>query len=123
MKYLVLMAGEEGGWDTATGEERQRVMDAHAAFHEAVAARAELLAGEALAESTQGRTLRHVDGAPVVTEGPYAEGVEQLGGFYLIEADDQDQVLDLCRRLPSSYAVEVRPVIRIEGNEDTRDRE
>ncbi len=123
MKYLVLMAAEEGGWDTATAEERQRVMDAHTAFHEAVAARAEMLAGEALAESTQGHTLRHVDGVPVVTDGPYAEGVEQLGGFYLIEADSPDQLLDLCRLLPSSYAVEVRPVLRIEGYEGTRDRE
>jgi hypothetical protein len=121
MKYLVLMAAEEGGWDTATAEERQRVMDAHTAFHEAVAARAEMLAGEALAESARGRTLRWVDGAPVVTDGPYAKGVEQLGGFYLVAAGSQDEVLDLCRLLPSSYAVEVRPVIRIEGYEDTRD--
>ena len=51
----------------------------------------------------------------VVTDGPYAEGVEQLGGFYLIEADSQDVLLDLCRLLPSSYAVEVRPVIRDRG--------
>jgi hypothetical protein len=123
MKYLVLMAAEEGGWDTATAEERQRVMDAHMAFDKAVAERAKMLGGEALAESPQGRTLRHVDGAPVVTDGPYAEGVEQLGGFYLIEADSQDVVLDLCRVLPSSYAVEVRPVIQIEGYEGTRDWE
>jgi hypothetical protein len=117
------MAAEEGGWDTATPEERQRVMDAHDAFHKAVADRATMVAGEALAESPAGRTLRHVDGRPVVTEGPYAEGVEQLGGFYLIEADSMDLVLDLCRHLPTSYAVEVRPVIQIEGYEDTRDWE
>jgi hypothetical protein len=58
-----------------------------------------------------------------VTDGPYAEGVEQLGGFYLIEAESVDVVLDLCRLLPSTYAVEVRPVIRIEGYEGTRDWE
>ncbi len=123
MKYLVLLADEEGGWETATPEERQRVMDAHDAFHKAVVDRATMVAGEALAESPAGRTLRHVDGAPVVTEGPYAEGVEQLGGFYLIEAESIDLVLDLCRHLPTSYAVEVRPVIQIEGYEDTRDWE
>jgi hypothetical protein len=123
MKYLVLLAADEGGWTTATPEERQRVMDAHDAFHKAVAERATMVAGEALAESSEGRTLRHVDGEPVVTEGPYAEAVEQLGGFYLIEADTIDTVLDLSRLLPSSYAVEVRPVIAIEGYEDTRDWE
>ena len=123
MKYLVLLAETEGRWESATAEERQRVMDAHDAFHKAVADRATMVAGEALAESPAGRTLRHVDGRPVVTEGPYAEGVEQLGGFYLIEADSMDLVLDLCRHLPTSYAVEVRPVIQIEGYEDTRDWE
>ena len=123
MRFLVLMAGEEGGWDTASADERQRVMDAHAAFHEAVSTNAELLAGEALAESARGRTLRHVSGTPVVTDGPYAEGVEQLGGFYLVEADSEDLVLELCRILPSSYTVEVRPVIEIEGHEADRDWE
>src|ERR1700760_3229215 len=103
MRFLVLMAGEEGGWDTASAEERQHVMDAHAAFHEAVTTRAALVAGEALAGSSQGRTLRHVGGSPVVTEGPYAEGAEQLGGFYLVEADSAELVLELCRILPSSY--------------------
>ncbi len=123
MKYLVLLAADEGGWETASPDERQRVMDAHDAFHKGVAERATMVAGEALAESSAGRTLRHVDGAPVVTEGPYAEGVEQLGGFYLIEADSSEVVLDLCRILPTSYAVEVRPVIEIEGYEGTRDWE
>jgi hypothetical protein len=123
MKYLVLMAGKEGGWDTATPDDRQAVMDAHTTFHKAVAERATMLAGEALAESPAGQTLRHVDGAPLVTQGPYAEGVEQLGGFYLIEAESQDLVLELCGLLPSSYAVEVRPVIEIEGYEGDRDWE
>jgi hypothetical protein len=121
MKYLVLLAEEEGDWENATPEERQVVMDAHTAFHKAVAERATMLAGEALAESSAGRTLRHVDGEPLVTEGPFAEGVEQLGGFYLVEADTQDLVLELCRLLPTSYAVEVRPVIEIEGYEGDRD--
>ena len=123
MKYAVLMAAEEGDWESASAAERQRVMDAHTAFHQAVEQRAAMLAGEALAESGHAKTLRHRDGRPVVTDGPYAEGVEQLGGFYLLEADSEETVLDLCALLPSSYAVEVRPVIEIEGYEDTRDWE
>lgn len=115
------MAATEGGWDTATEQQRQEVMDAHTAFHKAVAERATMLAGEALAESREARTLRHVDGSPVLTEGPYAEAVEQLGGFYLLEAESLDLVLELCHLLPTTYAVEVRPVIDIEGYEDTRD--
>jgi hypothetical protein len=123
MKYLVLMAADEAGWDAASPDERQAVLDAHTAFHKAVAERATVLAGEALARSGEGRTLRHADGEPVVTEGPYAETVEQLGGFYLVEAASMDTMLELCRLLPTSYAVEVRPVIDLEGDEDTRDWE
>jgi hypothetical protein len=123
MKYLVLLAEQEGHWGDATPEERQVVMDAHTAFHKAVAERAVMVAGEALAAAAEGRTLRHVDGRPLVTDGPYAEGVEQLGGFYLLEAESSDLVLDLCRLLPTSYAVEVRPVIEIEGYEGDRDWE
>jgi hypothetical protein len=123
VKAVVLMAATEGGWDSATAEQRQQVMDAHVAFHKAVAERAQMLAGEALAESTQARTTRHVDGVPVVTEGPYAETAEQLGGFYLVEAESLDVVVELCRLLPSSYAVEVRPVLDLEGYEDSRDWE
>src|SRR3954452_9597685 len=96
MKYLVLMAADETLWDVATPEERKRVMDAHMAFHKAVAERATMLAGEALAGSGEGRTLRHVDGSSIVTDGPYAEAAEQLGGFYLVEAESLDLVMDLC---------------------------
>ena len=123
MKFMVLLAYVEGRWETATPEERQEVMDLHTAFHKAVAERATMLAGEALAESSAARTLRYVDGEPVVTEGPYAEGVEHLGGFYLIEAESMELMLELCRGLPASYSVEVRPVVEIEGYEDTRDWE
>jgi hypothetical protein len=123
VKALVLMAATEGGWDTATAEQRQQVMDAHTAFHKAVAERATMLAGEALAESPGAKTLRHVDGVPVVTQGPYAEAAEQIGGFYLVEAESLDLVVEMCHLLPPSYAVEVRPVIEIEGYEDTRDWE
>jgi hypothetical protein len=75
-----------------------------------------MLAGEALARSAAGRTLRHVAGRALVTEGPYTDGVEQLGGFYLLDAESRDLAVDLCRLLPTSYAVEVRPVIEIEGH-------
>jgi hypothetical protein len=123
VKVLVLMAATEGGWDTATAEQRQEVMDAHTAFHKAVSERATMLAGEALAESAQARTLRHVDDAPVVTEGPYAETAEQIGGFYLVEAESTDVVVELCHLLPPSYAVEVGRVIALEVYDDTRDWE
>jgi hypothetical protein len=125
VKALVLMSAPERDWDAATSEQRQEIMDAHTAFHKAVAERASMLAGEALASSSQARTLRHRGGAAAVTvtDGPYAEAAEQIGGFYLVEAESVDLVVELCHLLPASYAVEVRPVIDLEGYGDTRDWE
>jgi hypothetical protein len=104
-------------WDRATEEERQEVFAAHLAFDRAVRERAALLAGEALAGVGTALTLERAapDGSRAVREGPYAETVEQLGGFYLVEAGDPATVVDLCRLLPGGYTVEVRPVLHLEG--------
>jgi len=53
-----------------------------------------------------------------VTEGPYAEVAEQLGGFYLIDVDSMETALDLARLLPDGYTIEVRPAIHIEGYDE-----
>ena len=118
MKYLVLLADDPEEWDRATEAERAVIFDAHRDFAAAVHARATMLAGEALAGPETAVTLRPGGADRVVTEGPFAETVEQLGGFYLVEAPDRDAVVDLCRALPASYSVEVRPVVDIEGFED-----
>jgi hypothetical protein len=75
-----------------------------------------MLSGEALALPKEAVTLRPAEGGErLVTEGPYAEVAEQLGGFYLVDVDSQETALDLVRLLPEGYTVEVRPVIEIEG--------
>jgi hypothetical protein len=115
VKYLVLLAGDESVWPRLSEAEVQATMADHDAFVRAVRERGAILAGEALGESATATTLRHVDGrsdgAILLTDGPYAEAVEQIGGFYLIEMADLDQMTELCARLPSWYSVEIRPVI------------
>lgn len=116
MKILVLMTETDpGAWDTVTEAEREAVFAAHVAFDRAVRDRGTLDAGEALHGVETARTLRTVDGERVVTDGPYAETAEQLGGFYLIDVADLDEAVELVRLLPSSYTVEVRPALHIEG--------
>jgi hypothetical protein len=117
MKFVVLMAEEDPeAWDRATQEYRDEVFDRHRSFDKAVRERGEMVAGEALALPASAVTLRPGTGrSRLVTEGPYAETAEQLGGFYLIDVDTLETALDLVRLLPDGYAVEVRPVIRIEG--------
>ena len=115
MRLLVLMADADlDAWEQASGAEREEVFAQHAAFDQAVRDRGSMLGGEALAGPDQARTLRPGARDRVLTAGPYAETAEQLGGFYLVDLDSVETALELCRLLPSSYSVEVRPVIELE---------
>ena len=115
MKFLVLMAEEDTWerWNALSDAEQQTVFDRFTAFSEAVNARGSVLAGEALDRPDRARTLRPAGngaGRPV-TEGPFAETVEQMGGFWLVDLPDLDAAVEAARLLPDAYSVEVRPVI------------
>jgi hypothetical protein len=119
VKLLVLLTEEdpEANWDNAGEGERDAIMRAHDDYAKAVRERGSILSGEALGGVATARTLRTVDGKRQVTDGPYAETVEQLGGFYLLDLPDLETALDLCRLLPDHYVIEVRPAIDIEGDD------
>ncbi len=114
VKYFVLLAGpgEMPAWDELTPAEQEAGMAMHGAFAEACSARpeVEMLGGEALGEGSMATTLRTRGGAMTVTDGPFAEAAEQIGGYYVLEAPDLDTVIDLCRILPA-YDIDIRPVI------------
>ena len=110
MKYAVLIYQDERMWTEATAEQRAAFHAAHTAFDEAVRTQAAMLAGEALTGVATATTLRPEGGRRVVTDGPYAETAEQLGGFYVVEAPDLDTMTELCALLPAGYTLEVRPV-------------
>ena len=84
MKYFVLIAHSPTGWHEMTADEQADAMRQHGAFHRAVGSG--MLAGEALADPEAATTLRHKDGQPTLTDGPFAETAEIIGGFYLIDA-------------------------------------
>lgn len=114
MKYFVLLAadGELGPWDQLTPEEQQAAMAKHEAFGDACEKRpgVEMLSGEALGDGSMATTLRTRGGELTITDGPFAEAAEQIGGFYVIEAPDLDTITDLCRILPA-YDIDIRPVL------------
>ena len=114
MKYFVLLAGygETKPWDQLTPEEQEAEMAKHGAFAEACEAKADvaLLGGEALGEGSMATTLRTRGGEMTVTDGPFAEAAEHIGGYYLLDAPDLDVVIELCRSLPA-YDIEIRPVL------------
>ncbi len=116
--YAVLFpADDEATWVAASEEERQATYDTDAEFRRVLEARGGRLTGGAgLAPSSTARTLRRSPGAdvgsdPVVTDGPYAEAVEQLSGFFLVTCDDPDALVEAARVLVRAHpVVEIRPL-------------
>ena len=113
MRYLVLLYGDETTQNQPGDPGWEAEMAAYMAFGE-IAGDA-ILAGEALHESTTSRSIRHDGGAVRVTDGPFAETTEVLGGFYVLEAPNLDDVLELVRHIPAvaTGAAEVRPLAEL----------
>ena len=108
-QYLILIYEDEAGYASADPSVYQEVMDAHSRFAEH--AGDALLGGNALRETATATSIR----GDVVTDGPFVETKEVLGGYYLIEAKDLDHALELAKLCPARFGgVEVRPVMVFE---------
>lgn len=115
MRFLVLLAEDDhfDRWEAADDAYRQRCFDDYNAFADAVRARGSIVAGDALDRPETARTVRPGPERPV-TDGPFAETVEQFGGFYLIDVPDLGTAVELAKLLPREYSVEVRPTLEVE---------
>jgi hypothetical protein len=114
MRFLVLAAEEDSfaKWDAMSEGERGAHFSAMEQFAEAVTERGSMLEGGALDRPEATRTVRPGDGpARTVTEGPFAETIEQLGGFWLVELPDLEVAVQVAKLLPATYSVEVRPLV------------
>ena len=124
MKYLCTIYGDETGWENVTPEQMSEIMNAYFAFSEAAEKAGVLRGGEGLERSSAATTVRVRDGERVLSDGPFAETKEQLGGFYLLECANLDEAIDWAARIPGAAtgSVEVRPVMNYEGagSEDAR---
>lgn len=113
MKYLVLLVadGEEQPWPSLSPEEQGQLMQRFGDFDAACRERdgVEILSGEALMPATDATVMRTRGGEVTLTEGPYAEALEGLGGYYLIESPDIDTLVELLRKLPR-YDLQIQPV-------------
>jgi hypothetical protein len=112
-QYLILIYDDEQQWAAASPEVGQRVMEGHNRLPEQVAKiGAKLLGGNALQPTTTATSIR---GGDTVTDGPFVETKEALGGYYLIEAEDLDQALAVAKLVPAEFGgVEVRPIMVFE---------
>lgn len=112
MKYMLMIYTDEKAWAALSPAGQKRVIGEHLAFAEDLRRRGQYIAGEELQPSTTATTVRIQRGRPVPTDGPFAETKEQLGGFYLVEARDLNEAIQLAGRIPmpGTDGVEVRPV-------------
>jgi hypothetical protein len=108
MQFVALIHGSEDSWESLSDDERQALYQRYMAFGENVA-----VSGGAELESTStATTVRSRNGDRLVTDGPYAEVKEALGGFYILECDSIDEACRLAAEIPAAEtgAIEVRPV-------------
>ena len=112
MRYLLLIYSEETRTAPDPGE-AEKVMNEYWAYSEAIEKAGISKGGDALQESSTATTVRVKDGQRTVTDGPFAETREVLGGYYLIDVPDLDAAIEWAERCPGSKygSVEVRPIM------------
>jgi len=108
MEFLALIHGDEKAWETMGDDERQAVYQRYMDFSE----RDEVVGGAELQSTDAATTVRVRDDERVVTDGPYAEVKEALGGFFILNCDSIDEACRLAAQIPAAEhgAIEVRPV-------------
>ena len=115
--YVVLLPGNESTWESATEEQRSAMYAKHGEFARLLEERGHKATGGAELQHSSTAKIVRADGAGTsVTDGPYAETVEQLTGFYVVDTDDLDDLLEVCGVLTAGGAVEVRGTVDHSGD-------
>ena len=112
MKYMLLIYQEEKEWALLGEEERQEIYGQYRQFGEQLTGSGHYITGSELHPTSVATTVKVRDGKRLVTDGPFAETREQLGGYYLIEASDLDEAIGIAARIPSARmgTIEIRPL-------------
>jgi hypothetical protein len=113
MEYLLLIYSNEADDAKFIKTDEAAMMQEYGRFTQSIQQSGNHRAGQRLQPIATATTVRMRDGKRVVTDGPFAETREQLGGFYLIEAKDLDEALSIAERIPSARwgSIEVRPLV------------
>ena len=112
MRYLCLIYSDEAQWETMPEADVNAVMGEYFAFTDSIKKSGHYVAGDALKPTTTATSVRVRNGKLSTTDGPFAETKEQLGGYYLIEARDLNDAIQVAAKIPSARlgTIEVRPV-------------
>ena len=113
MKYLCLIYEDEKSWTKMPKDQTDAVMGEYFAFTDGIRKSGHYLGGEALQPTQSATTLRVRNGKVSTTDGPFAETKEQLGGYYLINAKDLNDAIQVASKIPSARfgSIEVRPLM------------
>ncbi len=113
MRYVLLIYGNEAADSQAAPQEQEAVMAAYYAFGEEHQNR--IQGGDALLPTTSATTVRVRDGKALVTDGPFAETKEQLGGYYVVDCKDLDEAIQIASHIPGAVtgSIEVRPIMEL----------
>jgi len=112
MRYALLICTDESARAALSPEENAEVMKAYAAFGTEMSGRGVLRGVERLRPTTDATTVRVSNGEVLVSDGPFAETKEQMGGFYLIDSKDLDEAIEIASKVPAAQhgVIEVRPI-------------
>ena len=112
MKVMALIYGDASRWDAFSDDEREAVYEQYRAFADEAGKAGVVAGGGELASTRDATTVRVRDGETLVTDGPYAEVKEALGGYFLFECESMDEAVEYAAKIPGAEhgAVEVRPV-------------
>ncbi len=116
MNYLLLLYSDQDAWAAMSDEEkrigREQEMPKWLALFDYLGQHAQSVDGVELDAATTAKTLRYENGKPVVTDGPFAETKEQIGGVFFLECDNLDEAIDMAAHVPvaANGSVEIRPL-------------
>jgi hypothetical protein len=113
MQYLMLIYDVEADWSKMSAAEQAAMYKEYGQFTQQISESGNHRAGHQLKPIATATTVRLRDGKRLVTDGPFAETKEQLGGFYLVEAQDLDEAISIAARIPSVRhgSIEIRPIV------------
>jgi hypothetical protein len=116
MKYLCLIYNKERNLEELSPDAWDSLKDEYVVFTDGIRSSGHHLGGEALQPTRTARTVRVRNGSVSATDGPFAETTEQLGGYYLIEARDLNDAVQVASRIPSARmgSIEVRPIVQLD---------
>ena len=119
MKYMLLIYDNPETREAFFGEGSDELMGEVDALIKELAESGELVGTQALADPSNTKTVRVRDGAPVITDGPFAEAKEQLGGYLIVDCESPERATEIAARWPNARfcAMEVRPIMDTAGTE------